>query len=119
MLFRSMIASSSAVPSDSGLPEENFISRPPLFTRTNYDYWKNRMKNFIQAVDIKCWKIILRGPAIPTKKDTESKEIPIPESEYSEAHWKLVQQNAKALNMLYCALDVNEYNRISTCTLAK
>ena len=44
------------------------------------------MKNFIQAVDIDCWKIILRGPFIPTKKDTDGNELPIPESEYSEAH---------------------------------
>ena len=57
------------------------------------------MKNFIQAVDIDCWRIILRGPVIPTKKNTEGVEAPIPESEYSEAHWKLVQLNAKALNM--------------------
>ena len=44
------------------------------------------MKNFIQAVDIECWKIILRGPTIPTKKNTDGKKIPIPESEYSEAY---------------------------------
>ena len=77
------------------------------------------MNNFIQVVDIDCWRIILRGPAIPTKKNVEKIEVPILESEYSEAHWKLVQLNAKALNMLHCALDVNEYNRISTCTSAK
>ena len=114
-----MAASSSAVPSASRLPEGNSILRPPLFNRTNFDYWKNKMKNFIQAVDIDCWRIILRGPTIPTKKDAEGKEVPIPESEYFEAYWKLVQLNAKALNMLHCALDINEYNRISICTLAK
>ena len=31
----------------------------------------------------------------------------------------MMQSNAKAMNILYCALDPNEYNRISTCELAK
>ena len=64
------------------------------------------MKNFIQAADVECWKIILRVPAILTKKDTEGKEIPILESKYSEAHWKSVHLNAKAPKMLHYALFV-------------
>ena len=31
----------------------------------------------------------------------------------------MLQSNAKAMNALYCALDPNEYNRISTCKLDK
>ena len=42
----------------------------------------------------------------------------------SEADWddhdkKMAQLNTKVVNILYCALDVNEFNRISTCTSAK
>ena len=63
--------------------------------------------------------ILIVGPSIPSKKGADGIELPIPETEYSEAHLKLVQLNTKALNMLHCALNVNEYNRISTCTSAK
>ena len=31
----------------------------------------------------------------------------------------MMQSNAKAMNILYCALDPNEYNQISTCESAK
>ena len=31
----------------------------------------------------------------------------------------MAQLNAKPVIVLYCALDVNEFNRISTCTSAK
>ena len=31
----------------------------------------------------------------------------------------MAQLNAKAINVLYCALDVNEFNRISTCNSTK
>ena len=31
----------------------------------------------------------------------------------------MAQLNAKAMNILYCALDANEFNRISTCMSAK
>ena len=31
----------------------------------------------------------------------------------------MLQSNAKAMNILYCALDPNEFNRISSCESAK
>ena len=31
----------------------------------------------------------------------------------------MAQLNAKVINVLYCALDVNEFNRTSTCNFAK
>ena len=31
----------------------------------------------------------------------------------------MAQLNAKAMNILYCVLDANEFNRISICTSAK
>merc|ERR1712080_431839 len=49
------------------------------------------------------------------------KEFTSPTTEY--ATWTTVQKeeanaNAKAMNMLYCALDRNEFNRVSICTSA-
>lgn len=39
--------------------------------------------------------------------------------EYNESDWKRISINAKAINILHCALDINEYNCISDCELAK
>ena len=46
------------------------------------------------------------------------------ESTKSEKEWdkvdkKMAQLNAKSMNILYCALDANEFNHISTCMSAK
>ena len=48
-----------------------------------------------------------------------SEESTKPEKEWDEVDKKLAQLNAKAMNVLYCVLDANEFNRISTCASAK
>ena len=45
--------------------------------------------------------------------------IPKPECEWDEYDERMAQLNAKAMNLLYCALSASEFNRISTCTFAK
>ncbi|XP_057496707.1 uncharacterized protein LOC130781518, partial [Actinidia eriantha] len=90
----------------------------PLFSGSNYNYWKARMKIYIQANDYACWNIIENRPIIPTKI-TESGEVTKPQKEWTTVDTKDVQNNAKAIHTLYCALDVNEFNRISGCETAK
>ncbi|XP_050222669.1 uncharacterized protein LOC126672758 [Mercurialis annua] len=105
--------------SASGLPEGNSITRPPLFNGSNYDYWKNRMKSFIQSQDIECWKSILYGVTPPTKVNADGTEVRKDETEFTEADWRVVQTNAKAITMIHCALDISEYNRVRNCVTAK
>ena len=76
------------------------------------------MRTFLQANDFETWFVIARGPNVITKKDGTS-IVPKPEEEWDENDLKKAQINAKALNALHCALDVNEYNKISSCTTAK
>ena len=45
--------------------------------------------------------------------------LPKSESEWDELDKKMAQLSAKAMNILYYALDTNEFNRISTCNSAK
>ena len=45
--------------------------------------------------------------------------IPKLEEDWDENDIKQSEINAKAMNLLYCALDPSEFNRISTCTFAK
>ena len=42
-----------------------------------------------------------------------------PESDWNKNDKRMAQPNAKAINALYCALSVSEFNRISYYTLAK
>ena len=49
----------------------------------------------------------------------ERGEIPKPQNEWSPIDVKDVQNNVKVIHTLYCALDINEFNRISGCEKAK
>ena len=90
----------------------------PLFFGSNYDYWKARMKIYIQAKDYACWSIIENGPIIPTKI-TKKEEVLKPQNEWTPLDTKNMQNNAKAIHIVYCVLDANEYNRVSGCETAK
>ena len=48
-----------------------------------------------------------------THKIIDGEESTKPEKEWDEVDKKLAQLNAKAMNVLYCALDVSEFNHIS------
>ena len=100
------------------LPEGLASNRPPLFSGTNFSYWKPRMTIHVQSNDYECWIIICNGPKIPTKT-VDGLRVPKPEDEWDESDTRIAQINVKATNMLYCALDANEFNKISTCKTAK
>ncbi|WP_374695496.1 hypothetical protein ACEW7V_00205 [Areca yellow leaf disease phytoplasma] len=76
------------------------------------------MKIYIQAIDFQLWKVILKGPHIPIIK-VDGMDIPKPEEDWDDHDMKMGELNAKAMNLLYCALDANEFNQIFTCSSAK
>ena len=83
-------------------------ARPPLFNGMNYNYWATRMRIYMQANSFDSWNITQTEYFTPT-------------GEYST--WSHTQKtdatsNAKAMNMLFYALDKNEFNRVSMCTSA-
>ena len=51
------------------------INRPPLFWGFNYQFWKVRMKIFVESLDKGIWDAIENGPFIPKiEKDGSSIE---------------------------------------------
>ncbi|KAH7857008.1 hypothetical protein Vadar_008009 [Vaccinium darrowii] len=76
------------------------------------------MRIFVTSNDYDLWKIITKGPTIPTKKSGDL-IVPKSEDEWDEAEKAKMEKNARAINLLYCALCTNEYNRISACEAAK
>ena len=93
-------------------------NRPPLFFSNNYNYCKTRMRIYIQANDFACQNIIENGLTTLTK-EVKEKEVIKSQKEWTSSEIKDVQNNAKAIHMLYCALDINEFNRVSGCEAAK
>ena len=76
------------------------------------------MKIFIQASDYKIWDIIISHPHISIKI-IKNILIHKAESEWDENDERMAQLNAKSMNLLYYALDANEFNRISGCISVK
>ena len=76
------------------------------------------MHIFVQASDYDMWSIITSDPYYPIET-IDDISIHKPENEWNEQDKRSAQLNAKAMNVLYCALDANEFNRISVCTSAK
>ena len=66
------------------------------------------------------WDVVLDGLYVLIKIRTGSEALePKLRSEQSETEVKKVQVNFKAINTLPCALNLTEFNRISTCTTVK
>ena len=103
---------------NSTIIEGQSIVRPPYFDGSNYTYWKERMKIFIQSVDYKLWLVIKNGPSIP-KKVVDGKEVEKLEEEFNDQDMKKMEQNAKAKNIFYCAVNPDDFRKISRCQTAK
>ncbi|VFQ66997.1 unnamed protein product [Cuscuta campestris] len=102
----------------AGIGEGQSTSRPPLFDGTNYSYWKERMRIYIRSTNFQLWLVIKNGEQIPMKKVGET-TVPKTEDEFDAEDIKKVENYAKAINMLYCAVNPDDYRKISCCTTAK
>ena len=56
-----------AIPSTSSQVESFSTTRTPLFTGTDYPYWKTKMTWFIQSTNLDLWDVIEDDPHIPSK----------------------------------------------------
>ncbi|VFQ66724.1 unnamed protein product [Cuscuta campestris] len=102
----------------AGIGEGQSTSRPPLFDGTNYTYWKERMRIYIRSTNFQLWLVIKNGEETPMKK-VDEKLVPKTEDEFDAEDIKKVENYAKAINMLYCAINPDDYRKISCCTTAK
>ena len=77
------------------------ITHPPMFNRIDYTYSKTRMRIFLISIDFELWNII--------------EKYYLPMNDWNELEKKTITLNAKIMNALFCALDKNEFNRVSIC----
>ncbi|XVF09330.1 hypothetical protein REPUB_Repub07fG0083300 [Reevesia pubescens] len=74
---------------------------------------------YIQACDMDIWDIIMDGLFIPSKKSEANKVVPKSKFEWTMDNKTKVQVNFKTINLLHCALNLVEFNKISMCNNAK
>ena len=67
---------------------------------------------YLEYLDLEVWKTILYGYTFPTK-DVDECKIPKTLDKYIEEENRKFQLNSKAIYIIVCAIDINEYNRIS------
>ncbi|VFQ93362.1 unnamed protein product, partial [Cuscuta campestris] len=102
----------------AGIGEGQSTTRPALFDSTNYTYWKERMRIYIRSTNFQLWLVIKNEEEVPMKK-VGDKLIPKTEDEFDAEDIKKVENYAKAINMLYCAVNPDDYRKISCCSTAK
>ena len=95
--------------------EGHSTTKPLFFDGNDYAYWKVRIIIFLQATDFEFWEIVSKGPNIPMKINDKRDNVPKSSSECDEIYKRYISMNTKAINVLYCAVDNGEFNRISGC----
>ncbi|PIM97032.1 hypothetical protein CDL12_30505 [Handroanthus impetiginosus] len=93
-------------------------SRTLLFNGTNYSLWKGRIKEFLMEIDFELWFVVklgYKGQIRDTDQITDIDQLKdIPKEEKIA-----MSMDAKAKNILVCALTRQEYNRLCNCDTAK
>ena len=92
----------------SQFKEGHSTQRPPLFDGSNYNYWKCRMKIYLQSLNYELWNIVEAPYTKPITNYTD----------WSDDQKKNANLDVKAMNALFCALTKEEFNRVSTTTSA-
>ncbi|XP_075080130.1 uncharacterized protein LOC142165487 [Nicotiana tabacum] len=92
--------------------------RASYFNGQHFSHWKVRMEIFAKAYDVKVWRVIKKGnyplPAATPPLD-DPKDIDL----YTKEQMEVVQVNIKARNLLHNAISGEEYEKISSCDIAK
>ncbi|VFQ82080.1 unnamed protein product [Cuscuta campestris] len=76
------------------------------------------MRIYIRSTNFQLWLVIKNGEETPMKKVSE-KLVLKTEDEFDAEDIKKVENYAKAINMMYCAVNPDDYRKISCCTTAK
>ena len=94
------------------------INKPPFFCGLNYQFWKVRMKIFVESLDKGIWDAIENGPFIP-KFEKECASIEKSWSQWTDAENKKAKFDCIAKNIITSSLNSDEFFRISQCASAK
>nr|XP_033510629.1 uncharacterized protein LOC117275461 [Nicotiana tomentosiformis] len=72
------------------------------------------------AEDFELWDVICDGPFVPTKISGDpAVTVPKTRKEFNDTVRKAIEKNFRVKKIMVCGIGHDEYNRISTCQLAK
>jgi len=94
------------------------IHRPSMFFGVNYQFWKVRIKIFIESIDRGIWNAIVNEPYIPVFVVNEI-SVAKPFDELTDVENKHVQYDCVAKNIITSTLNLDEFFRVSHCSSAK
>src|SRR3954468_7738423 len=93
-------------------------NKPPLFCGEYFDFWKIRLKAHIEAQGEEVWEAVQNGPFVPTTvvDGVESTKLKV---SWNDDDKKKVVYDKKEINLLQGALSMDEFFRVSACTMTK
>ena len=83
--------------------EGHSITRPPMFDRSDYTYWKTRMRIFLISMDFELWNIV----------ENNFQKSSLSMNDWNKLEKKTFSLNVMAMNALFYVLDKNEFNWVS------
>lgn len=104
---------------DGGFAPGRASNRPPLFCGTNFTHWSDLMKMYLIDIDYDLWRIVRDGPRVPMKTQQDGTRVPKDEEEFDQSDLEMIGKSYRAINVLYCALNGEEYERVRDCKTAK
>lgn len=87
--------------------QEMIVGRLPLFTGTNFGFWKKRMSYYLMSLKLEVWNVIMNGYNAPPT-------LPIDQEER-----KAYIANAKALNSITSGITNSKFTKVLNCDSAK
>ena len=90
------------------MEHEHSLVIPFHFDGNNYAYWKVGMKAFLKSIDERVWNSVKYGWEKPTT----------PVSEWQTSQKEAAAFNSKAMNVIFNAVSMEEFKRISNVEVA-
>jgi hypothetical protein len=81
---------------------EKGVVKLVVFNDGDFDYWKNRTRNYLLSQGHTIWEIMQEAYMIPTMLDNANK-----------GELQMYENNYKAVNLITTALAKNVYDRVS------
>ena len=100
------------------LPECPPLNKPPGFNGQYYTYWKQKMKDFLEASDIDLWDLVENGYNPPSRIENGITISKLRSSWTDEEKMRHLLAS-KAKWIISNSLGPNEYERVSNCSTAK
>ncbi|XP_057996568.1 uncharacterized protein LOC131175895 [Hevea brasiliensis] len=94
------------------------VVRTPFFDGNDFLYWKNRIYYFLKSEGVDLWDVVENGPFTPTKI-VDGVHVAKHNGEWSEQEKRRLALNDKAIQVLFCALNISEYNKVCMKSTAK